>query len=530
MNNLLDNKGKVVITPTMQKKAMGLFGNIYAYPSYGRYRPRFYTLSDTNNGLDTMSRELLVRWSREMSSQLPCVSTAVKALANFAIGNAYLPIYNGVNKEWWKIAEEWLLENWYPNCCVKGSHFDFRTSLKLESTLIDIDGDYLLVYGSEDGFPKYQIIQNNRLVSTFADNTVITDGVMKGTIISDGVYYSPSGKVLGYHIKNASNLVNSTSLKATDAVFSAKNATLILDPLYIDKLRGVPAIGSAILQALSVQQLDELLMEKIKIESSVALIKKTPSGEAPVELQNTLEQLLQQEGQANGNLGGISPNLHAVEIVQGSTVKYISAEGGDLKSLASNSPGNETMDYITRLESQVLSTIGCPHTLVFSTDKVSGRVTSAVAEMFRSAIKRRQNLMDKTAKFRVVWALAKAMDEGLIPRNDDENISKALSFTHPEIFSLDAKYDNQIVIDNYTNGFSSLNDSTTRLFNKTAEATLDEQAKEQTMFYNKANEVVKATGVSLEMVVSGWRQNQKVTRPPESMGTEPNNQDNVVSE
>ena len=518
-NYLYNQKGKIIITPDLKKQAMGLYGNIYSYPNYGKYRPRYYSLSDTNNGLDTMSRELLVRWSREMFGQLPVVSSGIKTLANFSVGQAYLPLYTGNNKAWWDEAESWLLNEWYPNCSVKGSHFDFQTSLRVESQLIDVDGDYLIVFGSEQDFPKFQIIQNNRLVSTYADNTVIQDGLMKGAIISDGVYYSPAGKVLGFHVKNATNLVNAMSLKTSDAVFSARDANLVLDPLYIDKLRGIPVIGSAILQALSIQQLDELLMEKIKIESKVALIKKTPSGEAPIELQQTLEQLIRQEGQINGNLGAISPNLHAVEVVQGSTISYVAAEGGDIKSLQSNTPGNETADYMERLEEQVLSTIGVPHTLLYSYDKVGGRITSAVAEIFRSSIQRRQTILDKTAKLRVAWALVKAADYGYIPRNDEEVIAKVIEFTHPTKFSLDAQYDNSIITDNYHNGFSSLNDATTTLYNKTAEEVLDAQTKEQIMFYQRANEVAKAAKVDLAMVVSGWRINQKVTRPPEAMPT-----------
>lgn len=519
-NYLYNNQGKVIVTPELKKQAMGLYGNIYAYPHFGKYRPRFYSLSDTNNGLDTMSRELLVRWSREMFGQLPVVSSAIKTLANFSIGNSYLPLYTGINKTWWESASKWLADEWYPNCCVKGSHFDFQASLRMESQLLDIDGDYLIIFGVEQDFPKFQLIQNNRLVSTYADNTVIQDGPMKGCIISDGVYYSAAGKVMGYHVKNASNLVNMMSLKTTDAVFSARDASLILDPMYIDKVRGIPSIGSAILQALSIQQLDELLMEKIKIEAKVALIKKTPSGEAPVELQQTLEQLLLQEGQANGNLGAISPNLHAIEIVQGSTISYVAADGGDIKSLASNSPANETAEYITRLESQVLSTIGVPHTLIYSTDKVGGRVTSAVAEMFRSAISRRQVIIDKTAKYRVAWALLKAMDYGYIPRNDEENISKVINFTHPLRFSLDARYDSDVITSNYESGFTTLNDVTTSLSNKGAEEVLDQQAKEQLMFYMRAKKVAEEADVDLATVIAGWKYSQKITRPPEAMNVE----------
>lgn len=540
-SSLLDRTGNAITYETkpqshavqqdfnVNKQAMGLYGNIYAYPNYGKYRPRFYSLNDTSNGLDTLSRELLVRWSREMYAQLPFVGTAIKTLADFAISDAYLPMYTGNNVEWWKTAEQWLLEEWYPNCNVRGNHYDFRTSLRLESQLIDVDGDFLLVYGEENGFPKYQVIQNNRIRCDLQDNMPINDGPMKGCIVNDGVYYTPQGKAVGYNVKNASNLVNNLVKTTSDKIFNARDSTLVLDPLYFDKLRGVPAIGSAILQALSVQQLDELLMEKIKIQSSLAYVEANPRGEAPVEYQNTLEALMK-HSDVDHNAGAISPNVHAIKVVQGANIKYIHAEGGDVKTLDSHDPGGETMDYMARLETQILATIGCPHTLVFSTDKVSGRVTSAVAELFRSAIKRRQSILDRTAKFRIAWALSKAMDKGFIPRNDEESIIKHIELTKPPKFSMDQKYDNDIITDNYKDGFASLNDTTIKLSNKTAEQVLDEQASEQIMFYKRAQNVAKQTGVDLTTVIGGWRQSQKLTRPPEAQNTEPGNEDSVAKE
>ena len=514
--------------PGVRKQAFGLYGNIYNWQNSGKYRQRYYTLGDSSQGLDTLSRELLVRWSREMYGQLPFVKTATRALADFAIGSTYLPLYSGTNKSWWKKAEEWLLAEWYPNCNVRGPHYDFQTGLRLESSLLDVDGDHLLVFGSEDGFPKFQIIQNNRIRSNDRDNIPIGDGPMAGTTVSDGLYYSPQGRVMGYNIQNPTNMVNQMAVQSQDLVLSARDAYLVLDPEFIDKLRGVPAIGSAILQALSIQELDQYLMEKIKIEASVALIEKNSTGQAPVELQNTLEQLLDRGDNAGLQAGAFPPNVHAVEVVQGSDIRYVQSDGGEIKSLASNSPAGESMEYMERLETQILSTIGVPHTLCFSTDKVSGRITSGVAEMFRSAIQRRQSVTDKTARLRVSIALAKAMEAGFIPGNDEDNISRVINFTHPPEFSLDKKYDSQIMIEQFQSGFSTLDSVTTKLFNRTAEDILDTQAKEQVMFYNRAAQVAKETGVDISVVIAGWRQNLRLTRPPESIDAAPGNEDSAV--
>lgn len=522
MSKLVDSRGNPMpMTPKQKlnygpqggKQAYGLYGSIYSYPNYGKYRPRFYTLGDTSQGLDTLSRELLVRWSREMAAQLPFIKSAVNVLSEFAIGDSYKPQYNGQNKEWWKYAEEWLNETWYPNCNVKGPHYDFLTGLKIESSLLSIDGDYLVLYGKENGFPKFQIIQNNRIRANATDNMVITEGRWKGMILSDGVYYTPQGKPVAYHIQNSKNLVNSLASITEDMTVSSKDATLVLDPRFIDKCRGVPAIGEAILQAMSIQELDNYLMEKCKIMSTIALVEKTPSGEAPVELQQTLEALNQQ-GTEYGTFNP-SPNTHALDIVQGSQIRYVHAEGGDIKAFTENSPGGEMQEYMARLETQVLSTIGTPHQLIYSTEKTSGRMTSGVAEIFRSSIKRHQNVLDKTARLRIAWALSVAMEEGYIPMNKDENMFSIVDLTHPPKFTMDAKYDAQIIINNYESGLTTLNDATSKLTDRTASDTLEIQKNEQIEFYNKAKEVADKTGVDINTVIQGWR-GQQIPQPSQS--------------
>ncbi len=498
------------------KQMYGLYGNIFNWQNSGKFRQRYYTLGDTNQGLDTLSRELLVRWSREMYGQLPIIKAAVRALADFSIGTSYLPEYTGKNPKWWADAKKWLLEEWYPSCNVRGPHYDFQTSLRLESRLIDADGDYLLVFGVKNDLPKFQIIQNNRIKSMDQDNQIIRSGIMEGAIISDGVYYTPAGEAVGYCVQNSGNMVNSMTTETKPIIFSARDAFLCLDPEFVDKLRGVPAIGSAILQALSISELDQYLMEKVKIESSIALIEKTPTGQSPYELQNTLEQMVNMGQEVGLVQGAIPPNLHALQVVQGSDIRYVYSQGGDIKTLSSTTPANESANYMERLETQVLSTIGVPHQLVYSPDKTGGRITSSIAEIFRSAITRRQSITDKSATLRVCWALNKGAEMGLVPKNEEENLARCLKFTKPPIFSLDAKYDSQIVIDQYQAGFTTLGTATSRLCNRTAEETIDEQAHEQIYFYHAAQRVAKETGVDLNTVLSGWRFAQKLTRPPEA--------------
>lgn len=491
------------------KSAWGLYGNIYSFPNYGKYRPRFYVQQDSEMGLDSLSRELLVRWSREMTYQLGWIEAAVRVMAQFSVGEAYLPEYVGTNEAWGREATQWLLEEFYPNCCVRGKAFDFQTVMFLESQMLDIDGDFLCLYGkSPSGFPKFQIIPTHRIRSYNINDPKINSydpvpSPIPNTLLSDGVLYTAQGEAVGYQIFNPKNLVNTFSMQSETMIVSAKNASLIYDPRYFDKGRGRPSIGSAILQAMSLQEIETYLMEKVKIESCVGLIEKTPSGEGPLELQQTLAALNAQAG-AQG-IFNPSPNVNGVEIVDGPTMRYIKASGGEITTLASSTPADQTTNYIDRLEKHVLATIGVPHQLLFSPNQVAGRIADGVGELFNRAVSRRQKVLDGHGKFIISWALANAMQQGLISPNYEENLYKSFDLTHPAPFSLNQGYDAKADLEAYKAGTITLQDIAKKR-DTTASAILEQREQETMEFLTRAQRVSKATGVDLNTVMATMRE------------------------
>lgn len=513
----------------ISKQAYSLYGNIYQYPNWGRYSPQWYVEQDTETGLDTMSRVLLLRWSRTVTSQLGFVEAGVRTLAQFSVGNAYLPEYTGNNSAWGKEATDWLIEEFYPNCCNRGRAYDFQTVMFLESQMLDIDGDFLCVYGQSDtGFPKFQLIPSHRIrtyeTSVYysgVSNSDVNPSPIPGTITSDGVVFDPrTGNPVGYMVQSPDNVVNTIVSSDPHKFFSAKNSMLIYDPRYFDKGRGRPAIGSCILQALSLQEIERYLMEKLKTESMVALVEATPSGEGPLELQQTLAQLDQ-----NNSVNGIfspSPNVHGVEIVDGPTVRYVKAAGGDIRSLSSNTPANESQMYINRLEKHVLSTIGVPHELLFSPADINGRISDGVGEIFNRTIKGRQKILDKHAKFIISWALSKAMKEKIISPNFDENLYKVFNMTHPNEFSLNKGYDAQSDLNAWKAGAGTL-DTIAKKQNTTATDMMDQMEKETVDFFKRAKRVSQETGVELPLVIQSMRESlvAKAPAPAKEMEKRP---------
>lgn len=517
-------KDKIVKSAPLKQKAFGLYGNIYSYPNYGQYRPRFYAQSDTEQGLDALSRELLVRWSRECVAQLPFVETAIRVKAQFAVGNEYKPEYVGLNSAWGKLATDWLSQEFYPNCSTRGAALDFQELMFLESCLMDQDGDFLCIYGRDGtGFPKLQVIPSHRIRSNGTPDSTKGEnyaaGPIPGSIISDGVVYNAEGLPLGYNVVNYNNLVNSLVNLTPDRFISARDAQMVYDSgRYADKARGRPAIASAILQALSVQEIDSYLLDKIKLSSMLGYIEKTPSGEGPLEYQATATALNLDAAQFG--VFNPSPNVHAVEIVQGVTNKFIKAEGGDIKMLDSNTPTNETAQYVTRLEQQILSVIGVPHQLIYSQESVAGRISDGVAKIFIAGIERQQKLLDRHGKFIISFALANAMKAGLLPENNEENLYRVFNLTHPPTFSLNDGNDHKADLADLAAGVKSLNDITKKS-GKTSTQVMEQQEKETVELLTRANRVAKDTNTDVKIVLQLLRENLKQpTPPPQPQGSE----------
>ncbi len=486
--------------------AMGLYGNIWDYRNAGRYQRRYYTLNDTEQGLDALSRELLVRWSREMVGQLPIVDAAIRILARFSVGAEYNPEYIGENSEWGKEATDWLKQEFYPNCCTRGKNYDFKAVLKLISCAVDTDGDILCIWGkNKNGFPKFQFIPSHRVRTNniqYGSNLSPYTDALPDTFINDGIVQKPDGEVIGWNVVNYENLVNqSYTPQLVDKFISVNSARLLFEARYFDKARGIPSIGSAILQALSIQELDQYLMDKLKIESMVGLIEKNASGEGYEEFADTLaglERDMAQVGQA------VPPSEHGLTIAQSPDIRFVRSDGGEIVTLNSNTPANESAQYMNRLESQVLSTLGVPHSLVYSSGDISGRATSAPQELFNASIDERQELLDKIGKYMIGYSLAVAMKKGLISPNKKENVMNIFNLTHPKDFTLNAGYERSADLADVAAGLKTVG-AVCEKNGTSYDELIVEQEKEQTAFYSAVNRVSKETNTPQAIVIQGWR-------------------------
>jgi hypothetical protein len=236
----------------------------------------------------------------------------------------------------------------------------------------------------------------------------------------------------------------------------------------------------------------------------------------------------------SGNINTTSPNAvtapsTGMQVIDGPSMKYVSVNGGDVKNMTTDAVATETANFLTKCKAEILASMGIPETFVFSPNAVSGRMSDGVCKLFNSTIKQRQKILDKYGKLIIVQALTKAMQNGDIEENWDENLYEAIDFTHPPIVSLNDSYDRQDNLDYFKAGLLSMNDITMKAFGKTSEQVINEIAKDVTLFTNAAKQVVKDTGgdpndsTQVEKVEAKMREQANKTAMP---APNPNDLDN----
>ena len=89
-------------------------------------------LGDIDELIPATDWRTLLSASRKLFTNMGIVKSAVIQKANYSVGRSWNPVYNGKDKEWGRLAEDWLLNQFYPASDVRGSMFDFKTDLYVD--------------------------------------------------------------------------------------------------------------------------------------------------------------------------------------------------------------------------------------------------------------------------------------------------------------------------------------------------------------------------------------------------------------
>jgi len=461
--------------------------------NYRSYRPRLTVVGDTPKIITPYDRLDQILFARSLFSSMPDLGGALLSKANWCVGSAFSPIYTGKKKEWGEEVEYWLEDQWYPVCNVLGQNYDLRTTLYLSSLGIDVDGSSgLLLTTNRSGYPQVQLIPAHR-IGCRGNEQIVKEGKFAGYRIFDGVIVNDGGRPIAYRILG--------DTKDDDADISATSLQLLFEPEWSDQIQGISRIARSVLDWLDSQDIDEYTKRGVKIASSVGLIHTTETGQADVGT-NIL-------GATEDSTLPVGNNNLTMEYIKGGEVYYLKANAGeDIKTIFDQRPSTNTEAFMARIQRRALYACGWPVELL-DPSKLNGGAVRLIQDLARKSITSRQITLERRAKWMINFAVAKAMNAGIIPQNNEDWYS--WSFTKGSQIQVDLGNEENAQREAYKLGTTTLSDIASKKGMDWTELR-EQQQRETEDLLNRATELSKKYNIPLEAALTLLSQ-----RTPNSM-------------
>lgn len=436
---------------------------------------------DIEKLIPSRDRESLVSGSRKLFQNYGPILGAMQQKADNAVGRAWAPKFTGQDREWGKLAKEWLETQWYGFCDLRGRGWDFKTLLWLDSIAIDRDGDFLiLLTESASGYPLTQRIPANRIGQRWAGETVPQGKTYAGAKCSHGIIRDRNNRALAYMVLG--------DTAADDQIIPADRVIHAFDPLWHDQVRGIPSFSHAIKQALSSFTATEREQLNQLIRSSIALIEYNDQG-AP-DMDNPAVQM----GGANAD-GTASPTI---EHFAAGMVKYIrSNSGGKLEALDNDTPGDMWDRFQDRVVRNALCGFNWPYELVWKANEINAALVRNIQERARKSVEDRQDVLKGPATFAIRYAVAKAIKIGILPKPKNTDDWWRWDFQMPAKFSVDAGKDAQQRREDFRIGYRSRRDIAEEE-GRDVENIEDTKIDDAFRFEKKIQEREKAEGIQID--------------------------------
>lgn len=436
----------------------------------------------------------IVSASNQLYWNFGVVAGAIEDKSMLAVGRQWLPIFQGEDKEWGKMAQEWLTEQFYGVAYNDGS--DFQSKLYLDSVAVDRDGDVATLYTeTKDGYPQFQQIPWHAIGSRDLDE-VIKDGPYRGLREYNGVILNPQGRPVAFRILG--------DKKENDRIVSAVSVDFLSEPKVPDQVRGFPCFTAALLDLRDLTTVQGYVRQAAMLAASIGLIEHNEVGVA--DPHDPAYQLMNTDS-PNGSQALVGEELY------GGTVRYFRAgSGSKLEQIKNDIPSDATERLMERLIRNALIGAGMPPEYYWKPEGTGANVRMIVSKVNRT-INDRQDLLRGAAKRRIGYAVSKAVKLGILPRYKGKDLGGSLkwSFTLPPVLTVDAGYANQDTREAYKLGLKNLTEILGEQ-GKTLEQHIEERAREE-MAIRQAMEKYDLPQSSFRMLTSNGN-------PPDQMEEE----------
>lgn len=469
----------------------------YCYEQGGRYGygygSRFLNASSQggNHGgyypvnLDSVNRlvpqnefRVTAAISDKIIANTDIIKGALRSKADFVVGDAFLPQFNGEAKDWGLVATRWLTEQFYPLSNIDGdSMSEFRTDLTVGSVRIDAAGSFGIMLTEYDGgFPCLQYVPMWRLFNgdaAFVVDRLRTDKAPDGTYLNDahevqdlpvvgklliynGVIYNPVGMRRLYYRIRLENSENAYGQSTEYVDVHRSDFIYAYEREFHDGLVGWPTLSASVGKLRDALQSHEWEQLSMLAHSAIIFTEDNEAGAPDARDPATLARL------AAAKVAGI-PTLDngiAQQSLMGGLIRYFKANsGGKLTSFASQRPGDSWENIQDRIYDAALRGAGWP-LMGWSRENPGGQVARASQGQCRNTIQRRQRVLGMVARRILGWAASKGQKIKAIPPYPGKDIGGQLRWgvTLPALMSIDDGRDSDNRRKDYLLGFRNDDD------------------------------------------------------------------------
>jgi hypothetical protein len=442
---------EVMRTVTRQSRILGpngkpfSIGQLYSTPRYNpkAYKPRAWLSNDTKQNVCEYDRMELVNYSRQLVSQVDLLATAIEQKNNWAFGDAWSPHYSGRERyAWVDEAKEFLEQQFFPYCNVRGPQFDLRESLKLMGKAWDRDGDDLMILTeTEGGFPQIAFYPATRIGTwgengkrTFRQAVALDDGAYRGSKIFDGIILNRDNRPIAVRVLNDDG---------NHADISLFNADLGFEPQWSDQVRGIPRIAVSLLRWMNLQEIDEFIQASVKRASGISLVVKNAEGEAAVGNEVITEDDSTVAADTENTIvdGADDRKVFREEVAGGGEFWYLdSTQNEAIEPIDYKNPHPNTEAFIQRVSRGALSSVGWFYELL-NLGETGRAPTRLLADLANMTIWDRQAAATRRWKRIVGYGLAKGAKNGYIRKPRDPRDYGRWNPGYPKQISVDAGND-----------------------------------------------------------------------------------------
>lgn len=403
----------------------------------------------------------IVSASNQLYWNFGVVAGAIEDKSMLAVGRHWMPVFCGEDKEWGKVAEKWLCEQFYPVAYNDGC--DFQSKLYTDSVAVDRDGDVATLYTeTRDGYPQFQQIPWHAIGSRDLRED-IEKGPYKGLREYNGVILNKQGRPVAYRILGEK--------PEEDREISAFSIDFLSEPRVPDQVRGFPCFTAALLDLRDLTTVQGYVKQAAMIASSIGLIEHNEIGMG--DPNDPAYQLMNYE----------TPTKQSTlvgEELYGGTVRYFRAgSGSKIEQLKNDSPSEATDRLMERLIRNALLGAGMPPEYYWRPEGTGANVRLIVSKVNRT-INDRQDLLRGAAKRRVGYAISKAIKIGILPKYKGSDLGGSLkwNFTLPPVLTVDSGYANSDSREAYKLGMKNLSEILAEQ-GKTLEDHIEQRAAEE---------------------------------------------------